>query len=144
MSFGLLVLLVVVGTTIWVGVDASKRDWSGGSGTGTWVVGCILLWAIVFPVYLFKRGKAPLKDAPAHPAALSPPGAMYRECPHCKEHMRRDAGLCPHCRQPSTPWRFHEGRWWYRVSEQEPWQLLDERSGVWAPLASTPTPAVTP
>lgn len=131
MSFGLLVLLVVVGTTIWVGVDASKRDWSGGSGTATWVIGCVLLWIVVFPIYLAKRGRAPLKDPPAGPAAL-PQGARYRECPHCKEPMRRDAEICPHCRQPSTPWRFHEGRWWFRASEHDPWQWLDERTGSWA------------
>jgi hypothetical protein len=28
---------------------------------------------------------------------------MYRECPHCKEDMRRDASVCPHCRLRSTP-----------------------------------------
>jgi hypothetical protein len=144
-SLGLLVVLVVAGTTIWVGVDASKRDWSGGSGTATWVVGCILLWIVVFPVYLAKRGKAPLKATPiGGAAALSPPGAMYRECPYCKEPMRRDAELCPHCRQSSTPWRFHEGRWWYRASEGEAWQMLDERSGAWVPIEPSPTPAATP
>jgi hypothetical protein len=130
-SIGVLILLVVVGTTIWVGIDASRRDWSGGSGTATWVLGCILLWIVVFPLYLAKRGKAPLKDAPTAPAVLSPHGAMYRECPHCKEPMRRDAELCPHCRHPSKPWRFHEGRWWYRDSEEEPWQWFDERRGAW-------------
>ena len=26
-----------------------------------------------------------------------------RECPACKERMRRDASICPHCRTPSTP-----------------------------------------
>jgi hypothetical protein len=24
--------------------------------------------------------------------------AMYRECPNCREQMRRDAKMCPHCR----------------------------------------------
>jgi predicted amidophosphoribosyltransferase len=27
-----------------------------------------------------------------------------RECPACKEKMRRDASICPHCRTPSQPW----------------------------------------
>jgi hypothetical protein len=137
-SFGLLILLVVVGTTIWVGVDASKRDWRGGSGTATWVIGCILLWIVVFPMYLVKRGGAPLKGAPAGPTVLSPPDAAYRECPHCKEPMRRDAEYCPHCRQPSTPWRYHEGRWWFRESEQDAWQWLDERTNEWVGPAAPP------
>jgi hypothetical protein len=56
--------LIVVATTIWVGVDASHRDWSDGSfadKTWKWVVGSLLLWIVVFPVYLVKRGSAPRK-----------------------------------------------------------------------------------
>jgi hypothetical protein len=144
MSFGLLVLLIVVGTTIWVGVDASKRDWSAGGGSGAnstagWVIACLLLWILFFPMYLVKRGRAPLKDAPACPAASpSPPDAMYRECPYCKEPMRRDAAICPHCREPSTAWRLHDGRWWFRASSEDAWQWLDERSGSWVPLEAAP------
>jgi hypothetical protein len=29
------------------------------------------------------------------------PSRLYRECPHCKERMRRDAHVCPHCRRES-------------------------------------------
>ena len=28
----------------------------------------------------------------------------HRECPHCKEPMRRDAAVCPHCRHESAAW----------------------------------------
>lgn len=35
--------------------------------------------------------------------------SMYRECPHCKEQMRRDARLCPHCRTESDAWTLHDG-----------------------------------
>ena len=59
-----LIFLVVVGTTIWVGVDASQRDWDGRFDTGGWVVGCLLLWIVVFPIYLAQRNKAPLKVKP--------------------------------------------------------------------------------
>lgn len=53
---------MLLGTTIWVGVDASRRDWSKRSfGTAGWVVGTLLLWIVFFPVYLAKRGDAPLK-----------------------------------------------------------------------------------
>lgn len=59
-------LVVLVGSAIWVGTDASKRDWSNdrfASSPGLWVVGIVLLWIIVLPVYLVKRGKAPLKGS---------------------------------------------------------------------------------
>ena len=32
----------------------------------------------------------------------------YRECPFCKEDMRRDASVCPHCRNNSEPWVFKD------------------------------------
>lgn len=140
MSLGLFVALVVVGTTIWVGIDASKRDWQGKSGTATWVAGCILLWIVVFPIYLAKRNKAPLKAEPVVVASEDgnayglPRERLYRECPHCKEPMRRDAGYCPHCRQPSNAWRFYEGRWWLRETDNGPWEWLDERTNEWVTL----------
>jgi hypothetical protein len=132
---GLLFALVVVGSIIWVGVDSSKRDWSdvkgsGGTSTTTWVVGCALLWIVIFPMYLFKRGNAPFKTETAASTSAST-AQMYRECPHCKEAMRRDAQTCPHCRQLSTPWQFHDGHWWYRSAEQAPWHWLDEQTGAW-------------
>ena len=37
---------------------------------------------------------------------------FYRHCPHCKERMRGDATVCPHCQRESESWRLHEGRWW--------------------------------
>jgi hypothetical protein len=52
------------GSVIWVGLDARKRDFSRSkfaNKTWQWVVGALLLWIIVFPVYLFKRGNAPLR-----------------------------------------------------------------------------------
>lgn len=149
----LLLLLVVIGTTIWVGFDASKRDFGpNGTSTGAWVGGCLLLWIIIFPMYLVQRGKAPIKDATGVGAAesLIPQGlpvipavqaATHRVCPHCKESMRRDAGTCPHCRKESPPWTFHEGRWWFRRDEGSPWQWLDERLGSWQVLAPPPDDA---
>jgi hypothetical protein len=129
MSLGLLVLLAVVGTTIWVGVDASRREWKeGSSGTAGWVVGCVLLWIIVFPLYLSRRNRAPLKNP--IPVALSK-SELHRECPHCKEPMRRDASVCPHCRNESPAWTLHDGRWWFRTNEQTAWQWFDEQSGSW-------------
>jgi hypothetical protein len=63
------------GSVIWVGFDARKRDFSGSkfaSKTWQWVVGTLLIWIIVFPVYLFKRGNAPSR--PRRP----PPGDARR------------------------------------------------------------------
>jgi hypothetical protein len=48
-----LIVLVVLGTTVWVGFDAHQRghDWLG------WAVGCLLLWVVVFPWYLAHRAR---------------------------------------------------------------------------------------
>jgi hypothetical protein len=64
---GYMLFLVVLGTIIWAGVDASKRDFTQGkfltSSTAAWVLGMILLWIVVFPVYVAQRGRAPLKTS---------------------------------------------------------------------------------
>ena len=53
--------------TIWVGVDASNHNFRGGGffckTTGGWVIGCLLLWIVTFPVYLWQRRRAPSRDA---------------------------------------------------------------------------------
>ena len=73
-------LLLVLPTTIWVGVDASRRDWSRdkfATSTWQWVLGMLLLWIVALPVYLAKRGTAPLKSGEdlhlAEPATSSSP-----------------------------------------------------------------------
>src|SRR4051812_37910073 len=109
---GLLVVLVVVGTIIWVAVDAPKREWPNGSSTASWVIGCVLLWIVVFPIYLYKRSKTSPRRSVSAPIAQD---VAYRECPHCKESMRRDALVCPHCRRESRAWQWHEGHWWVSV-----------------------------
>ena len=56
--------IVVLTTTVWVGVDASSRDLSKipiADKTWKWVLGSLLLWIIIFPVYLMKRSEAPRK-----------------------------------------------------------------------------------
>lgn len=52
-----------------------------------------------------------------------------RECPACKESMRRDARICPHCRSESEPWTFRDGRWW--VVRGDGAYYLDESTGAW-------------
>ncbi len=55
--------VLVVPSAIWVGVDSAKREWEDGSSTAAWVLGTLLLWIVVFPWYLVKRGRVPLKEA---------------------------------------------------------------------------------
>jgi hypothetical protein len=58
---GIVVLVIVIVTTVWVGIDASGRDYatnSGPSSTGGWLAGCLLLWIIFFPWYLVARSRA--------------------------------------------------------------------------------------
>lgn len=63
----------------------------------------------------------------------------HRECHHCKEQMRRDASVCPHCQRDSHPWTQNEGYWW-RTADDGHWLYLDELSGTWhAPEPSAAT-----
>lgn len=58
-----LVLLAVIGSAIWVDQDARKLVAAGASKDQmgnlplTWSIATILLWIVVFPWYLNKRGK---------------------------------------------------------------------------------------
>ena len=54
-----------------------------------------------------------------------------RECPSCKEQMRRDASVCPHCRRESPAWTFHEGKWWTKGRDGQDWFWLDAKKGTW-------------
>ena len=59
-----IISLLVIATVVWVGIDASRRDFSGSrfaSKTWHWVVGTLLLWILILPIYLLKRRDAPLK-----------------------------------------------------------------------------------
>jgi Short C-terminal domain len=86
-----IILLVVIASTVWVGIDAKKRD----MGPWTWVAGCLLLWLVVLPVYLVRRRNVPLKTsggdqnsalkppavAPALPKVVEPPAAQRAASP---------------------------------------------------------------
>jgi hypothetical protein len=68
-------------SVVWVGFDAHQRDWSGnriGNKTWQWVVGAFFLWIIVFPLYLFQRGRAPLKSAFGADAFADGPSTFRR------------------------------------------------------------------
>ena len=53
--------------------------------------------------------------------------SQHRQCPHCKEDMKRQAGTCPHCRLQSDAWQFYDGYWWAN------YQWLDEATQTWKP-----------
>lgn len=58
-GIGAVLLVVIVGTTIWVGYDHAAADRvmgrSFGDSTAFWVVACLLLWIVAFPWYLVHR-----------------------------------------------------------------------------------------
>lgn len=68
-----LILLVVVGTSIWVAIDAR----SGGDNWVAWSLGSLVMWIVVFPMYLFHRRPASMaaeeEVAMISPAAQEPP-----------------------------------------------------------------------
>ena len=55
-----------------------------------------------------------------------------RECPFCREAMRRDASVCPHCGRDSDAWIYDEGQW--RARSGKAWFRFVEASGEWEPL----------
>ncbi len=74
-----LLILVVVGTSLWAAADASRRDWRDYRGPfglpmgwGIVLAACVLLWIVAFPLYLAERRDATPKlgardeDAPKH------------------------------------------------------------------------------
>ena len=76
---------------IWVGHRIGKPK-----GRAGWLWGFFLGWIGVIIVALLR----PTIDAPAlRKRVAAPPLDMplTRHCPHCKELMRRDAAVCPHC-----------------------------------------------
>ena len=61
---GDIILLLVVGTSIWVGVDAKtigvkkgQIEGMGNMGPLGWFFVCLLFWIVGFPFYLAKRGE---------------------------------------------------------------------------------------
>lgn len=114
LTAGILILIVwlicaAIGASLWRG--------KGGDGGDGFIVG--LFFGPIGLLFL---------------AILTPKAAMTqrettRECPHCKEAMKRDASVCPHCQRDSQPWKWENGYWWARRDEQ--WLYLDERKNEW-------------
>jgi hypothetical protein len=79
-----LVVLVVIGTSIWVAFDAPTHGLSW-----TWGLGSLALWIVVFPWYLVERRKSPkVPQRGLHPPASAPETDLQR-----LQRMRADGQL---------------------------------------------------
>ena len=64
MDLSILVLLFVIGSTIWVTADAkalripsTDKPYSLNNGAFVWFLACVFIWIFTFPVYLARRAK---------------------------------------------------------------------------------------
>lgn len=89
---GLAIIGAIGLSIVWVGLDASERDFSEAEGwywqsTFGWVAACTVLWIAYFPMYLSARRKMPLKrDVQAS-----------RPCPRCGERVPNGVLDCEAC-----------------------------------------------
>lgn len=130
--------LIVIVVAAWVIVPMLVASHIGGEkGRAGWAWGLFLGWfgvliAAVLPPSPEQQGKVAARQS-----------ALYRECPHCKEQMRRDATVCPHCRMQTEAWTLKDGFWW-RADAEGQILRLDENTDTWALWIPTPEPVVTP
>lgn len=104
--------------------QAKGRSFGGGFALG------FLLGLIGLVIALFVSDRT--EEAEAEPERRQD---MYRDCPHCKEPMRRDASVCPHCRNASPAWTWDGERWWHEGRQGRFW--LDEQANTWRPEQET-------
>lgn len=122
---------LVNGSFVFVEQGQQSRDKFLSSGQNVAVKGTVVGY------YLFRRQESnrraqgnPWED-PAKHVEGSGEGAAHRECPACRESMRRESSVCPRCHTASEPWRLIEGEWWQR--RDDGFVVLDEASGEWLP-----------
>ena len=126
---GLLIIALIFIAGFWIAPIAIAQRITLGKGRGGTpgvLLGLFLGWLGVLVAAI-------LSDQRLVNAELKKVGA-YRECPHCKENMRRDASTCPHCRNRSDPWLLHQHLWWYQAADGWYWLNGDETEWVaWSP-----------
>jgi hypothetical protein len=104
--------LIVIVTSIGVGVDASSNGIKAGQTKGLfnmgplgWCLACLLIWIVAFPAYLIKRsdliaaanGQVPAA-APSAPGYAPPPVApAQRYCTSCGTALSPAGAFCPGC-----------------------------------------------
>src|SRR5690242_9215362 len=94
--------LVVLGTSIWVLIDAKQIGVRsglikgiGGMGPWGWFFACLLLWIVGFPLYLVKRNE--LRRA-ALGVTAGAGGMVF--CRGCGKQIHSSAPTCPQCGAP--------------------------------------------
>lgn len=63
----LAVLVTVIFSTIWVGLDARRFAWEAHglpAGQFLWLLAVIIVWSVALPAYLFIRRVTPLRNGP--------------------------------------------------------------------------------
>lgn len=106
-----LILILVIGTSLWVffdsksiGVEKGRIQGFWDMGPGAWFWSCLLLWIIGFPAYLAKRHlykSQNLGKSSTGRANL----AEHRPCPFCAEQIKAEAVKCRYCGSAVEPLR---------------------------------------
>jgi hypothetical protein len=110
----LVIVGIIVASAVWVGVDASQREWGtkpakpgrlASPGPAGWVVGTLLFWVVIFPLYLVRRNRVPLKAAAGQAVSSVIPAQSggiaerrTKKCPDCAEVVLAEAKVCKHCK----------------------------------------------
>jgi hypothetical protein len=136
---GALVLILLLWVVIGGGVGALIGSQRGRGGTG-FLLGLVLGvigWVIILLIAPAAGHQASQLVVAARPV-IGGGGEMYRECLRCKEPMRRDASLCPHCRSEAEPWTLRDGRWW--VTRGTGSYYLEPQTQQWVLHEAPPAP----